>query len=86
MASKTRKMMLLGQEMTVTEVDIVARPREHVAEYHLEDGSVIKFTAVPTAVLRLEGQWSPDGSPMYLVLNGTIVTVLESPPELHRKP
>ena len=84
MPEKKRKLMLLGREMDVTEVEILQRT-EHVAEYTLEDGSVIRFTAVPTGVLRLDGHFTADGNPLYVVLNGTVVTVVSAPENLRKK-
>lgn len=81
---KKRKLPLLGHETEVTEVDIIQKT-ESVAEYVLEDGSVIRFAAVPTAVLRVDGQFNADGNPLYLVLNGTVVTVVSSPEELRKR-
>lgn len=84
MTVKKLKLPLLGRETDVTEVEIVER-REHVAQYTLEDGSVIRFTAVPTAVLRIDGQFNSDGNPLYIVLNGTVVTVVTAPEDLRKK-
>ena len=80
---KSRKMTLLGHETDVTEVDIVQRT-EQFAEYTLEDGSVIRFAAIPTAVLRLDGQFTGDGNPLYVALHGSAVTVLSAPENLRR--
>jgi hypothetical protein len=84
MPEKKRKITLLGREVNVTDVPIVQRT-DHVSEYVLEDGSVIRFAAVPTSVLRLDGEWNADGSPVYLVAHGSVVTTVEWPPAL-RKP
>jgi hypothetical protein len=81
---KKRTLPLFGHEMQVTEVDIIEK-KERPAEYTLEDGSVIRFAAVPTAVLRLDGQFTGDGNPVYLVLNGTVVTVVSAPEELRKR-
>lgn len=83
MPEKRRKITLFGHEVDVTEVPIVQRS-DQVAEYTLEDGSVIRFAAVPTSVLRLESEWNADGSPVYIVAHGTVVTVVEWPPRLQR--
>ncbi len=80
---KQRTLPLLGHDTPVTEVDILER-KDHVAEFKLEDGALIRFTAVPTAVLRLDGQYNADGNPIYVVLNGTVVTVVSAPEELRK--
>jgi len=78
---KKKTMQLLGHEAEVTEVDILEK-RDRAAEYTLEDGSIIRFTTVPTTVLRVEGQYNADGTPVYLVVNQGVVTVVSSPAEL----
>ena len=76
---------LLGHDTPVTELEITAKPRESVGEYVLEDGSIIRFAAVPTLVYRVDGQYNADGNPVYLVLHGTIVTPVHTPAELRKK-
>ena len=83
MPEKKRKIPLLGREVDVTEVPITQRG-DQVAEYALEDGSIIRFAAVPTSVFRLDDQWNADGSPVYLVVHGSIVTTVEWPPRLQK--
>ena len=78
------KIPLLGQNVLVAEVPIL-KAEEKANEYTLEDGSVIRFRAVATAVLRLEGQYDADGNPVYLVKNGQVVTVMSAPENLRRK-
>jgi hypothetical protein len=74
---------LLGRDIEVTEVDIVEK-RDRAAEYRLEDGSIIRYTTVPTTVIRVDGEFNSDGTPVYLVTNQGVVTVVESPQELLR--
>jgi hypothetical protein len=83
MAERKRKLKLFGHDSDVTDVDIVART-EHVAEYTLSDGAVIRFTAVPTEVIRIDGQWNADGNPIYIVMNGTVTTVVSAPENIRR--
>ena len=83
MPERKRKIPLLGREVDVTEVPILHRS-DQVAEYTLEDGSTIRFAAIPTVVLRLDGEWNADGSPVYLVSHGTIVTAVEWPKTLEK--
>jgi hypothetical protein len=77
-------MMLLGHETDVTEVDIIEKVTEKMAEYRLEDGSVLRFMALPTSILRLEGQFNEDGTPIYLVMSAPVTRVVSSPQELMR--
>jgi hypothetical protein len=75
----------LGREISATEVPIVER-REIPADYRLEDGSVVRFATVATAVYRLDGQYDAEGNPIYFIKNGTVVTVLSADPATKRKP
>ena len=85
MPEKKRKMTILGHESDVTEVDIVEKKNERMAEYTLEDGSVIRFIAYPTAVIRLDGQYNADGSPIYLVLNTPVTSVVSALDNMKKK-
>src|SRR5271166_654988 len=78
------KLNLLGRDVDVTEVPIVER-HETPAEYHLEDDSVVRFATVATAVYRLDGQYDMEGNPIYLIKNGTVVTVIHASPQTKRQ-
>lgn len=82
---KKRTMPLLGVDAEVTEMEILEK-KDRSAEYTLEDNSIIRVNYVPTAVLRLEGQYNADGTPIYLVTNGVVVNVIYSPDEVKKKP
>ena len=70
-------MTILGKEMEVADVPI-AEMRETFNEYSLEDGSILRVRNVATSILRLEGQFNPDGTPIYLILTTPAVTVTTS--------
>ena len=76
--------MLFGNPTEVSEVPI-AHSEERANEYELEDGSVIRFRAVATAVLRIDNQFDGEGNPLYLVKNGQVVTVVKAPDHLRKK-
>jgi hypothetical protein len=67
----------LGKDVEVTEVPIL-KSIEHVHEYHLEDGAIIRVATPTTGVIRLDEQ-DTQGNPIYLVYNGTTVNVIEGP-------
>ena len=67
-------MTVLGVEMDVAEVPI-QKSEEPTAVYELEDGSVLRVRNVATSILRLDGQFTPDGKPIYLVLTTPAVNV-----------
>jgi hypothetical protein len=75
---------LWGGEVPVTDVPIVKKS-ESLAEYELEDGSTIRVASVVTQVLRVDGQYDPEGQPFYLVKTGNVVNTISSQPHLRRK-
>lgn len=83
MPEKKRTLTLAGQEIDVTEVDVVTK-KESVAEYTLEDGATIRFSCVAMSVLRLDGQWDALGYPMYVVLPGQAVQTIDAPEKLKK--
>lgn len=74
MAEKKKKIPLLGHEFDVSEVPIVS-PEEHVNKYTLEDGTVLRVKNVATSILRVDGQWMPDGNPIYIVMATPVASV-----------
>ena len=82
---KKRTMNLLGHDTEVTDVEITERRDRGPIELHLEDGSILHFTAIPTQVTRLDGQYGPDGTPIYIISNGVNVNVVYSPDELKKR-
>lgn len=74
MPEQKRTMNILGKDMEVADVPITSM-KEAVNEYELEDGSILRVRNVATAILRVEGQRNPDGSPVYLVLTAPAVTI-----------
>jgi hypothetical protein len=77
MAEQKRMMTILGKEMEIADVPIVDM-KEPSSEYQLEDGSVLRVRNVATAILRVQDQFNPDGTPVYLVLTTPAVTVQKS--------
>ena len=78
-----RKIKLLGHDTDVEDVEILER-KDHVAEFKLSDGATIRFAAVATQVVRIEGQWNAMGDPIYIVYNGTVTTVVSAPDTIRR--
>ncbi|HEY2473687.1 MAG TPA: hypothetical protein VGI19_02695 [Candidatus Cybelea sp.] len=73
-----RKWSALGVSLDVTDIPIVSS-NERFNEYELEDGTKLTVKAVATSFLRVDGQFTPDGRPVYLVTTNPIVTVKSSP-------
>jgi len=84
MAENRRKLNLGNRVIEVTDVGIVERKNEAVAEYHLEDGSIIRVATPITAVLRTD-EYDWEGKPIYLAMPGTSVTVIHVPDGMIKK-
>jgi len=77
MPEEKKRVPMLGVEIDVADVPI-KRATEFFNEYELEDGSLLKVKSVATSMLRIEGQFTPDGKPIYIVLTGPVVNVVSS--------
>jgi hypothetical protein len=77
MAEIKKKLPLFGHEIDVTAVP-VKKSEEHFTRYELEDGSILKVKNVATYVLRVDDQWLPDGSPVYIISSTPVVGVESS--------
>jgi hypothetical protein len=77
MPETKKKLPFLGFEIEVSEVPVI-RADEQLSTYVLEDGSVIKVRNVATSIMRVEGQYLPDGSPVYFILVTPVTSVVES--------
>ncbi len=53
-------------------------------EYDLEDGSTIRMKAVVSDIMRLTGEFDPEGNPIYLVKSANMM-VVKAPDELKKK-
>lgn len=73
-----KTIQLFGLDVPVTDVPIVDG-NEPFVEYKLEDGSILRVKSVATSVLRVDGQYLPDGNPVYLVMTNPVVNVVSSP-------
>jgi hypothetical protein len=73
-----------GQTAEGFEIPIIETV-ERWTEIRLEDGSVLKIKPVVMAVTRIEGQFDPEGNPMYAVRAGHSIATGEVGPGLRRK-
>jgi hypothetical protein len=74
MPETKRTITALGQNLSVAEVPILSSS-EAFNTYTLEDGSVLKVKNVATSIARVEGQFLPDGKPIYMVFSTPVVNV-----------
>ena len=79
-----RKVNLGGQEFMAEEVEFESESAEKWNTYILQDGTTLKLKTVLAEVLRVEGQYAPNGDPMYTV-NAQIVVNTNSPDSLKRR-
>lgn len=85
MPETKKSVKLLGVDVSVADVPIRSAS-EPFAEYELEDGSKVRVKFVASSFLRVEGEYGPDGKPVYLVFSSPAVNVLSSPASLLRPP
>jgi hypothetical protein len=57
---------------------------EHWNEYMVDDGSVLRLKVVVTEVVRIDGEYDPQGNPVYMTQSANIVTV-SAPDDLMKK-
>ncbi len=79
-----RKVILGGQEFMAEEVEFESEGPEKWNTYILHDGTTLKVKVVLADILRVEGQYAPNGDPIYN-LNAQIVAATNAPDNLKRK-
>lgn len=79
-----RKVNVGGQEFMAEEVEFESESGEKWNTYLLHDGTQLKMKAIVAEVLRVEGQYTPTGDPLYTV-NASIVISTNSPDALRKK-
>lgn len=83
MPNEKEKINFGGREIEATPIE-VNQSNERWNEYILDDGSVVKIKLVLKKAVRAEGEYDPEGNPVYLIQTTNVVTV-SAPKEL-RKP
>jgi hypothetical protein len=78
MAEIKKKLKLFGHDIPVTEVPII-EGEERFIQYKLEDGTILKVKSVATAALRVDNEYLPDGTPIYIVTTNPVVSIVSSP-------
>lgn len=69
--------------MSATEIGYRASG-EHWNEYLVDDGTVVRIKLVVTEILRLEGQYDPQGNPLYRMTSTNVMSV-SAPENLRRQ-
>jgi hypothetical protein len=65
-----------GRQVDAESVDFMTR-KEDFNEYQLADGKIIKIKMVVTRIVKLVGEVTPDGSPVYLIQSQNVVAPIE---------
>ncbi len=72
--------MLEGYDVAIRE------STERWTELTLEDGSVLRVKPMVVGAIRIDGQWDPEGNPVYALKGGPNVSMLASVPDHLKKP
>jgi hypothetical protein len=78
-----RKIKLGEKEVLAQEIGFETE-KENWNIYLLEDGTTLKVKAVLAEVLRVQGEYAPNGDPIYII-NATPVLSSTSPEQLRKK-
>jgi hypothetical protein len=62
----------------------VAESTERWTEVTLEDGTVLRIKPNVMSAIRMDGQYDPEGNPVYAVKSAQTVTVASAPASLRR--
>jgi len=79
-----RKVNLGGREFMAEEIPFESEGTERWNTYILEDGTTMKVKAVVADILRLEGQYAPNGDPLYTV-NAQVIVNTNAPESLRKR-
>jgi hypothetical protein len=79
-----RKIKIGEHEVMAEEVEFEVPEGEKWNKYILHDGTELKLKAIVAEIFRVEGQYAPNGDPMYSV-NASIIVNSNSPEQLKKK-
>jgi hypothetical protein len=80
---QTRKIQFQGREVTAHEVAFESSG-EAFSHYQLEDGTSLKMKIVLLDVMRLEGEYSENGDPVY-IFSAHQLTGIQAAEDLKKK-
>ena len=73
-----------GEKAEAIEVQ-VEESTERWSEFQLQDGTVVRVKATILSAARIDGQYDPQGNPMYQMNIAPVVTISSVPESLRRK-
>jgi hypothetical protein len=83
-----RKIKIPFPTQTSPQVDAyevqVSESTEKWSEITLEDGTVLRVKPNTLAAIRIEGQYDPEGNPVYALKSNLTAIVSSAPPHLRR--
>ena len=83
MPEKKTKIQTPGGLVDAFEV-AVSESTERWTEVRLEDGSVLRLKPVVIGAARVDGQFDPEGNPVYTIKVNQIMTVASAPDHLRK--
>lgn len=63
---------------------LVKESTDRWSDVLLEDGSILRIKPNVLSAIRIQGQFDPDGNPMYLLKASQTMMVASAPDHLHR--
>jgi hypothetical protein len=69
---------VFGKPTVCYDVEFEPESPERFVNYRLADGTTLRVKFSANQILRIDGQWNEDGTPVYMVKNGLSVVLLES--------
>ena len=58
---------------------------ERSSDFTLQDGTVIRAKASITSAIRVDGQYGPDGNPMYMINLTPVISIISVPDKFRKK-
>lgn len=80
---RRRKVPYQGKQFDGIEIPIKSSG-ELWNEYLLEDGTVIRLKVIMTDIIKVEGEFDAEGTPVY-VMKSTMITSVSAPEDLRKK-
>ncbi|MFA5316979.1 MAG: hypothetical protein WC369_06135 [Dehalococcoidales bacterium] len=65
-----------GRQVEGKPVDFLTR-KEDFNEYQLDDGKILRIKMIVTRIVRLDGETTPDGNPVYLIQSQNVVAPID---------
>jgi hypothetical protein len=68
---------------TIVEVDETI---ERASEIKLMDGTRLRLKSAVITAIRLDGEYTPEGDPVYVLNAAPVMTIIEAGPNLKKRP